>query len=221
MIGSLLYLTASRPDIIFSIYMCARYQLDPRESHLLATKRIFRYLSETQNVGLQYSKNSSLELIAYSDSDFAGCKLDKKCTSGVCHFLEGNLISWSSRKQNSIALSSTEAEYVAAGSCCAQILWIKYQLADYRIELNKVPIRCDNKSAINLSKNPVLHSRTKHIDIRYYFLKEQVLNGNIFLDYICTKDQLTDIFIKSLIEDRLSHLKENQVSLIFMNEQDD
>ena len=150
MIESLLYLTASRPNIIFSICMCARYQSDPRESHLPTSRRIFRYLSGTQNVGLWYSNNFSFELIAYSDSNFAGYKLDKKSTSRECHFLEKNLISWSSRKQNSIALSFTKAEHVVAGSCCTQIIWIKYQLADYGIELNKVPIRCDNKSVINL-----------------------------------------------------------------------
>ena len=118
MIGSLLYLKASSSDIMFSICMYARFQSDPRESHLLATKRIFRYLNGTQNVGLWYSKNFSLELIVYSDSDFVGCKLDRKSTSGVYHFLGANLISWSSRKQNSIALSTTKAEYVAAGRCC-------------------------------------------------------------------------------------------------------
>ena len=170
MIGSLLYLTASRPYITFSVCMCGRYQSDPRESHLLA--RIFRYLNGTQNVGLWYLKNSSLDVLAYSDSDFAGCKLNRTSTSDVYHFLEENLISWSSRKQNFIALSSTEVEYVVAGSCCAQILWIIYQLANYRIELNKILIRCDNKSVINLYKNPVLHSKTKLIDIRHHFIKE-------------------------------------------------
>ena len=126
MIGSLFYLTASGSYITFSVCMCARYQSDPRESHLLATKRIFRHINGTQNVRLWYSTSSLLELIAYSDSDFAGCKLDRKSTSGVCYFIGGNLISWSSRKQNFIALSSTKVEYVAVGSCCAQILWIKY-----------------------------------------------------------------------------------------------
>ena len=114
-----------------------------------------------QNIGLWYSKNSSLELTTFSDSDFVGYKLDQKSTNGVCHFLEENLISWSSRKQNSIALSSIEVEYVIASSCCAQILWIKYQLEDYGIKLNKIPIRCDSKSVINLSKNPILYSKTK------------------------------------------------------------
>ena len=154
-----------------------------------------------------YLKNSSLELLAYSGSDFAGCKLDRKSTSGVCHFLRENLISWSSRKQNFIALSSTKADYVVVSSCYAQILWIKYQLADCRIELNKISIRCDNKSVINLSKNSVLHSRTKHIDIWHHFIKKQVLNGNIFFDYVCIEDQLIDIFTKPLSEERFSHLR--------------
>ena len=126
MIGSLLYLMAGRLDILFSVGMCARFQSNPKEIHHQATKRIFKYLEYTQHLGLWYSKSSSFELVAYSDSDFGGCKLGRRSTSGTCHFLGGNLVSWSSRKQNSIALSSTEAEYIAAGSCCAQSLWIKY-----------------------------------------------------------------------------------------------
>ena len=125
MIGLLQYLTASRPDIMFSVCMCARFQSAPKESHLLAVKRILRYLSGSIEIGLWYSRESSYELIAYSDADFAGCKLDRKSTSGTCQFLGINLISWFSKKQTSVALSTTEAEYIAAGSCCAQILWIK------------------------------------------------------------------------------------------------
>ena len=104
-------------------------------------------------------------------------------------------------------MSSTEAEYIAAGSCCAQSLWIKYQLEDYEIKLDKIPIRCDNKSTICLSKNLVLHSRTKHIGIRYHFLKEHVTNKNIMLDYVCTDEQLADIFTKPLCEERFSYLR--------------
>ena len=146
-------------------------------------------------------------MIAYSDSNFAGCRLGRKSTSGTYHFLGRNLISWSSRKKNSVALSSTEAEYIAATSCCAQSLWIKYQLEDYGFKLDKIPIRYDNKSTICLSKNSVLHSRTKHIDIRYHFLKEHVANENIVLDYVCIDDQLADIFTKSLCEERFSNLR--------------
>ena len=122
MIGSLLYLTASRPDIMFSVCLCARYQSSPKEFHLRAVKRIIRYLKDTINLGLWYDRNSSLTLNAYTDSDFAGCRVDRKSTSGTCQFLGCNLISWSSKKQNSTALSTAEAEYVSAASCCAQVL---------------------------------------------------------------------------------------------------
>jgi len=121
MIGSLLYLSASRPDIMFSVCMCARYQSNPKESHLKAVKRIFRYLHGTSKYGLWYSKGSDCSLVGYSDSDFAGCKSDRKSTSGTCHLFSNSLVSWHSKKQVSVALSTAEAEYVAAGSCCAQI----------------------------------------------------------------------------------------------------
>ena len=167
----------------------------------------FKYLEGTQDLGLWYSKSSSFNLTPYSDSDFARCRLSRRSTSGTCHLLGENLVSWSSRKQNSVALSSTEAEYITVGSCYAQSLWIKYQLEDYGIKLDKMPIMCDNKSAICLSKNSVLHSRTKHIDIQYHFIKEHVLNGDIMLDYICTEEKLADIFTKRLVEERFSYLR--------------
>ena len=188
MIGSLLYLTASRPDIMFSVCLCARYQSNPKESHLNAVKRILRYLNGTQTIGLWYSKDSQINLLGYSDADFAGCKLDRKSTSGTCQFLGVNLISWFSKKQNSVALSTAEAEYIAVGSCCAQILWIKQQLEDFGIKLNETPIKCDNTSAINLSKNPIQHSRSKHIEIRHHFIREHVQNKNIILEYVCTEN---------------------------------
>ena len=130
-IGSLLYLTASRPDILFSVCMCARFQTNPKESHIIAARRIIRYLKGTSNLGLWYSKDSSINLIGYSDADYGGCKIDWKSTSGTYQFLGSNLISWHSKKQSSIALSTIEVEYVAVGSCCAQVLWIKQQLEDY------------------------------------------------------------------------------------------
>lgn len=125
-IGSLLYLTASRPDIMFAVGVCARFQVNPKESHLNAVKKIIKYIKSTQNLGLWYSKEGGIELKGYTDSDFAGCKVDRKSTSGICQFLGQRLVSWHSKKQNSIALSTAEAEYIAAGSCCAQILhWWK------------------------------------------------------------------------------------------------
>ena len=189
MIGSLLYLTASRPDIMFSICLCARFQSYPKESHLIAVKQIFRYLLGTIDLGLWYSKINSFDLISYTDADFAGCKIDRKSTSGTCHFLGHSLVSWFSKKQNSVALSTAEAEYVAAGSCCAQSLYIKQQLEDFKILFDHIPIRCDNTSAISLSKNPIQHSCTKHIEIRYHFIRDHVQKGDIELEFVSTDSQ--------------------------------
>jgi hypothetical protein len=125
MIGSLLYLCASRPDIMLSVCMCARFQSDPRECHLVAVKRILRYLVATPCFGIWYPERSTFDLIGYSDSDYAGCKVDRKSTSGTCQFLGRSLVSWSYKKQTSVALSTAEAEYVAAGQCCAQLLWMR------------------------------------------------------------------------------------------------
>jgi len=122
MIGSLLYVTSSRSDVMFSVCMYARFQASPSESYLKATKRILMYLKHTQNVGLWYPKGAKFELIGYSELDYVGCKVERRSTSSTCQLLGRSLISWSSKKQNSVALSTAEAEYIVAGSCCAQIL---------------------------------------------------------------------------------------------------
>ena len=206
MIGSLLYLTASRPDIMFATCLCARFQSDPKESHLIAVKRIFRYLKGTPNLGIWYPKDTGFDLIGYTDSDFAGCKIDRKSTSGSCQFLGRRLVSWYSKKQHSVSTSTAEAEYIAAGSCCAQILWMRNQLRDYGLLLTKIPIFCDNTSAIAISNNPVQHSRTKHIDIRYHFIREHVMNGTVELHFVPTEDQIADIFTKPLDESTFNKL---------------
>jgi hypothetical protein len=130
MIGSLLYLCASRPDIMLSVCMYERFQANPKECHLMAVKRIFRYLVHTPNLGLWYPKGSTFDFIGYSDSNYACCKVDRKSTTRTFHFLGRSLMLWSSKKQNSVALSIAEAEYVAAGACCAQVLWMKQTLSD-------------------------------------------------------------------------------------------
>jgi hypothetical protein len=177
MIGSFLYLCASRPDIMLSICMCARFQVDPREVHLRAVKRIMRYLVYTPKFGLWYPKGSTVDLIGYSDADWGGCKIDRKSTSGTCQFLGRSLVSWASKKQNSVALSTVEAEYIAARHCCAQLLWMRQTLKVYGYKLSKVPLLCDNESAIRMADNPVEHSRTKHIDISYHFLRDHQQRG--------------------------------------------
>nr|GEZ85988.1 uncharacterized mitochondrial protein AtMg00810-like [Tanacetum cinerariifolium] len=133
MIGSLMYLTSSRPYIIFAMCVCARFQVTPKVSHLNAVKRIFRYLKGKPYLGLGYPKDSPFNLVAYSDSDYAGASLDRKSTTKGCQFIRCRLISWQCKKQTVVATSSTEAEYVAAASGCAQVLWIQNQLLDYSI----------------------------------------------------------------------------------------
>ncbi|WVZ75899.1 LOW QUALITY PROTEIN: hypothetical protein U9M48_023918 [Paspalum notatum var. saurae] len=166
MIGSLLYPTATRPDI--------RFTVSPLTSHRQAVKRIFGYPKFTPELGLWYSSGSSLSLRGFSDADHAGCRIDRKSTSGTCQLLGTSLVSWSSRKQASVSLSTTEAEF------------------------GKIPLLVDSTSAISVAKSPVLHSRTKHIDVRFHFLRDHYEKGDIDLVHVASENQLADIFTKPL-----------------------
>ncbi|GJT75569.1 retrovirus-related pol polyprotein from transposon TNT 1-94 [Tanacetum coccineum] len=183
MVGSLMYLTASRPDLVFVVCMCARYQASPTKKHLEALKRVFRYLKGTINWGLWYPKDTAMALTAYADADHAGCQDTRRSTSGSAQFLGDKLVRWLSKKQKSTAISTTEAEYIAMSGCCAQILWMRSQLTDYDF-----------------------HSRSKHIDIRYHFIKEQVEKGVVQLYFVTTDYQLADIFTKALPRERFEFL---------------
>nr|GEV79732.1 copia protein [Tanacetum cinerariifolium] len=160
MIGSLLYLTASGADIMFIVCLCARFQENPKTTHLEAVKHIFRYVRGTTYLGLWYSKGTGVETIVYADSGHAGDYVDRKSTSGICTFMRCCLTSWFAKKQTALAISTTEAKYVSAKKACQQALWMKQALNDYDICLDNVSIMCDNKGAIDLSKNPIQHSRT-------------------------------------------------------------
>ncbi|GJU89745.1 retrovirus-related pol polyprotein from transposon TNT 1-94 [Tanacetum coccineum] len=184
MIGSLMYLTSSRPDLIYAVCSCARYQAKPTEKHLNAVKQIFRYLKGTINTGLWYSKDTDMSLTAYSDADHAGCYDTRRSTSGSAQFLGDKLVSWSSKKQMSTAISN------------------------YGFQFNKIPLYCDNKSAIALCCNNGQHSRAKHIDVRYHFIKKQVENGIVKLYFVRTKYQLADFFTKPLSRERFNFLIE-------------
>ncbi|GJS76094.1 retrovirus-related pol polyprotein from transposon TNT 1-94 [Tanacetum coccineum] len=206
MIGGLMYLTASRLDIAFATFVCARYQARPTVKHLKEVKRIFRYLRQSYNMGLWYLKDSRFKLIAYSDADHAGCKDDCKSTSGGLQFLGGKLVSWSSKKQDCTAMSTAEAEYVSLSACCAQVIWMRTQLLDYGYKYNRILMYCDSKSAIAISCNPVQHSKTKHIDIRYHFIKEHVEKGTVEIYFVGTEYQLADLFTKALPKERFEYL---------------
>nr|GEY70190.1 hypothetical protein [Tanacetum cinerariifolium] len=168
MVGTLMYLIASRPDLTFVVCMCARYQAMPTEKHLHVVKRIFKYLRGIINRGLWYPKDSSIALTAYADADHTGCQDTRRSKSGI--------------------------------------LWMRSQLTDYGLGFNKIPMYCDNKSAIALCCNNVQHSRSKHIDIRFHFIKEQVENGVLELYFVNTEYQLADIFTKALCRERIEFL---------------
>ncbi|GJR47771.1 hypothetical protein Tco_1315874 [Tanacetum coccineum] len=172
MIGSLMYLTASRPNIMFVVCAYTRFQVTPKVSHLHAVKRIFRYLKGQPKLGLWYPKDSPFDLKAYTDSDYAAASLDKKSTTRCSQFLGKRLISWQCKKQTIVANSTTEAEYVVASSCCGQVLWIENQSLDYGYNFMNIKIFIDNESTIYIVKNPVFYSKTKHIEIRHHFIRD-------------------------------------------------
>jgi hypothetical protein len=201
-----LYLCASRLDIMLSVCMCARFQANPKEIHLRVRK-------STPKFGLWYPKGSTFDLIGYSDVDYAGCKIDRKSTSGTCQFLGRSLVPWASKKQNSVALSTAESKYIVAGHCCAQLLWMRQTLRDYGYKLSKVPLLCDNESAIHMVDNFVEHNHTKHIDIRYHFLRDHQQRGDIEIAYVSTHNQLVDIFTKPLDEKTFSKLR-NELNVL-------
>nr|GFA86602.1 retrovirus-related Pol polyprotein from transposon TNT 1-94 [Tanacetum cinerariifolium] len=197
--GALMYLTTSIPDIMHATCYCARYQVQPAEKHLTAVKRIFRYLKDTIHMGLWYPKDTGFELTAFSNLDHAGCLDSRKSISGGIQFLGGDkLVSWSSNKQDCTSMSFAEAEYVSLFACYAQLLWMRTQITDYGFHFDKIPMYCDSKAAISISCNLVQHSRTKHIDVRYHFIKEKVEKGIVELFFVRTEYQLADLFTKAL-----------------------
>ncbi|GJR19798.1 putative ribonuclease H-like domain-containing protein [Tanacetum coccineum] len=196
MIGSLMYLTASRPDIMFAVCACSRFQVTPKTSHLNAVKRIFRYLKGKPKLpGI--TKCPSFDLEAYSYSDYAGANLDRKSTIGGCQFLGRRLISWQCKKQTIVATSTTEAEYVAAANCCGQVLWIQNQMLDYGFNFMNTKIYIDNESTICIVKNPVFHSKTKHIEIRHHFIRDAYEKKLIQVLKIHTDDNVADLLTKA------------------------
>ncbi|GJS73940.1 retrovirus-related pol polyprotein from transposon TNT 1-94 [Tanacetum coccineum] len=161
----------------------------------------------TTHLGLWYPKGTGIETVVYADSDHAGDYVDRKSTSGICTFVGCCLTSWFSKKQTALAISTTEAEYVSAGKACQQALWMKQALIDYDVRLDDVPIMCDNKGAIDLSKNPVQHSRTKHIEIRHHFLRDNVQKGHISIEKVPSVDNIADILTKPLKRESFNYLR--------------
>ncbi|GJT39941.1 hypothetical protein Tco_0939806 [Tanacetum coccineum] len=201
-----MYLIASRSDITSAVCACARFQVTPKTSHLHAVKRIFRYLNDQPRLGLWYPKDSPIDLEAFSDSDYARASLDRKSTTGGCQFLGKRLISWQCKKQTIVANSITGAEYVAAANCCGQVLWIQNQMLDYGFNFMNTKIYINNESTICIVKNPVFHSKTKHIEIRHHFIRESYEKKLIQVIKIHTDNNVADLLTKALDVSRFNFL---------------
>ncbi|KAK2442749.1 putative mitochondrial protein [Trifolium repens] len=207
-VGSLMYLTATRPDIMFAVCLISRYMEKPTDEHLLAAKKVLRYVKGTVEFGVQYLKNGEPELLGYTDSDYAGDIDDRKSTSGYVFMLGAGAISWSSKKQPVVTLSTTEAEFIAAASCACQAVWMRRILDKLGYPQDKrTLILCDNSSTIKLSKNPVMHGKSKHIDIRFHFLRDLVKEGIVELQHCNTQDQVSDIMTKPLKREAFQKLR--------------
>ncbi|GJU24737.1 putative ribonuclease H-like domain-containing protein [Tanacetum coccineum] len=206
MIGSLMYLTASRPDITFVVCACARFQVTPKMSHLHVVKRIFRYLKGQPKLGLWYPKDSPFDLETFSDSDYAGASLERKSTTRGCQFLGKRLISWQCKKQTIVAYSTTEAEYVAAANCCRQVLWIQNQMLDYGFNFMNTIIYIDNEITICIVKNPVFCSKTKHIEMMHHFIRDCYEKKLIQVIKTYTDHNVADLLTKAFDVSRFNFL---------------
>ncbi|GAU32111.1 hypothetical protein TSUD_357950 [Trifolium subterraneum] len=207
-VGSLMYLTATRPDLMFAVHMIARFMEYPVETHMMAAKRILRYIRGTLELGVLYKRGNQTGLIAYSDSDYGGDVDDRKSTSGYVFMLGSGAISWSSRKQPIVTLSTTEAEFIAATHCVCQGIWLKRILESMGLKQQRcLDVFCDNISTIKLSKNPVLHGRSKHIDIRFHFLRNLSYDGTIEMKHCTSQNQIADIMTKALKLESFENLK--------------
>ncbi|GJT45134.1 putative ribonuclease H-like domain-containing protein [Tanacetum coccineum] len=193
-------------DVDVHVTCCTGFQVTPKASHLNAVKRIFRYLKHQPKLGLWYPRDSPFELKAYSDSDYGGASLDRKSTTGGCQFLGRRLISWQCKKQTIVANSTTEAEYVAAANCCGQVLWIQNQMMDYGFNFMNTKIHIDNESTISVIKNPVAHSRTKHIEIRFHFIRDCYEKRLIEVIKIHTDHNVADLLTKGFDVTRFNFL---------------
>ena len=208
LMGCLRYLTCTRPDILFGVGLVSRFMETPRTSHLKAARRILSYIKGTVDHGLFYSQNHNLELVGFSDSDWAGSREDRRSTTGFVFYLGDAAFTWSSKKQSIVALSTCEAEYIAAAACVCHAIWLRRLLERMTLKQEEATkIYIDNKSAIALAKNPVHHERSKHIDTRFHFIREHVKMKEVELHHKCSSDQVADIFTKALKTDAFQKLR--------------
>jgi hypothetical protein len=209
-IGSLMYLMiGTRPDIAAAVCKLSQFMQNPGLNHWSAIKRVFRYLQGTKDYELVYKPNKNISVVGYSDADWANDLDDRKSISGYIFKVNGNTVSWSCKKQKVVALSSTEAEYMAYSEAVKEAIWIRELLKDLNYEqLEPSVIFEDNQSTIKLAKNPVQHSRTKHIDTRHHFIRQMIEENQIAIEYCPTEEMIADLATKGLTKSKFNYLRD-------------
>ncbi|CAN6721151.1 unnamed protein product [Malus baccata var. baccata] len=199
LVGKLIYLTITRPEISYAVHVLSQYMQQPRKPHLDAVHRLLRYLKGAPGQGLLFPSKGDLILTGYCDADWARCAITRRSVTGYCVFLGGALVSWKTKKQTTVSRSSAEAEYRAMASATCELTWIIYLLDDLRVD-HHMPAKlyCDNQAALHIAANPVFHERTKHIEIDCHVVRERIQLGVITTAYVRTGAQLADIFTKPL-----------------------
>ncbi|XP_031101978.1 uncharacterized protein LOC116005883 [Ipomoea triloba] len=207
-VGALQYLTITRPDLSFSVNRLCQFMHAPTADHWGLLKRVLRYVKGTLDMGLQVSPSPHSTLHGYSDSDWAGCPIDRKSTSGYAVFYGTNLISWVSRKQRTVARSSTEVEYKGLADVAAEVTWVVSLLRELQLHSRQpATLWCDNLGATYMAANPIFHARTKHIEVDYHFVRDKVASGELAVSFVSTQDQIADIFTKPLLAPRFQTLR--------------
>jgi hypothetical protein len=205
----------TRPDIAYAVGALSQFSSNPGKAHWQAVKRVMRYLQGTKEMCLTYS--AAIKLIGYTDADWGGDHDDRRSTSGYIFLLGDGVISWSSKKQRTVALSSTEAEYMAATQATKEAVWLRNLLFELGYPQHDHPttIFADNQSCIALAKNPTFHARTKHIDIQHHYVRERLEDGNIELVYCNTNDMVADILTKALSKDKVTSFSQSMGLKLF------
>ena len=209
LIGSLMYLVNTKPDICYAVNTLSQFMVEPKRAHWAAAQHILRYLQGTVDYGLLYTKGKDIKLSGFTDADSAGSSVDRKSTSGYYFNIRSGMTSWCSSKQKFVALSSSEAKHMAASTASCEAIWLRKLLVNlFRRNMEATRIMCDNQSCIKLSENPVFHDRSKHIDIRCHFVRDCVQRGAVQLSYTPTREQVADILTKALGRTKFDYFRE-------------